>query len=159
MKPKHQWDENAGEHFFNYKRFKNKWFHYKRIIIIHSTNITFEMFLSLFCRSNGVKHVVYAPTLKVCIKSLIKITSKWIMGKLWECLFFSFSSFVLHWQLNWELEFPCGNWDKAWTISMIFCDLFSCDQTYVCSVCFQIIKCDLSKCLGYLWWYHCWACQ
>lgn len=64
----------------------NDLFYYKRSIIIHSTNITFEMFLSLFCRSNGVKHVVYAPTLKVCIKSLIKITSKWIMANIQSLL-------------------------------------------------------------------------
>lgn len=24
-----------------------------------------------------------------------------------------------HWPLNWELDFPYGNWDKDWIISMI----------------------------------------
>lgn len=43
----------------------------------------------------------------------------WLRHDCFVCLSLSPSSCVWSLQKNWALEYPSGNWDKAWTIFMI----------------------------------------
>lgn len=90
-RPKHQWDEYSGEHYFTYKRcwfynstYSNRPSRQNKKPKKTTTLKSLQRIVTECCvhyRSNGVKHVVYYPSLKV---SLVLGEERWCHGGLFS---------------------------------------------------------------------------